>query len=113
MDRKTKKILTMYGGLHPRSNVECLHLTKNEGGRGLVSRDDCVINERKSLAIYALGSNQNLINAATAELKLKKFINIQDRQEGRKERLVKWKERALHVLFLRETESIDYGNRWE
>ena len=24
MDRKTRKIITMYGGLHPRSNVEWL-----------------------------------------------------------------------------------------
>ena len=26
MDQKTRKIITMYGGLHPRSNVERLYL---------------------------------------------------------------------------------------
>ena len=34
-DRKTKKIFTMYGGLHPRSNVEQLYLPKSEEGRRL------------------------------------------------------------------------------
>ena len=103
----------MYGGLHPRSNVEQLYLPKSEEGRGLVSTEDCVSNARKSLATYALGSNENLINAATAELKLTKLINVQNRQERRKERLVERKEKALHGLFVRETESSDDGNRWE
>ena len=31
--------------------------------------DNCVSDEMKSLALYALGSNENLINAAKTELK--------------------------------------------
>ena len=38
MDWKTRKIVTMYGGLHPRSNIQRLYLPN----RGLVSRGDCV-----------------------------------------------------------------------
>ena len=30
-----------------------------------------------------------------------------------KKRLIKWKDKALHGQFLRETESTDYGNRCE
>ena len=67
----------------------------------------------KGKALYALGSNENLFNAAAAELKLKKFISIQNRQERRKERLVEWKEKALREKFLRETESTDDRNKWE
>ena len=37
MDRKSRKIITMYGGLHHRSSVERLHLPRSEGGRVLVS----------------------------------------------------------------------------
>ena len=40
MDQKTRKIITMYGGLHPRSNVERLYLPRSEGGSGLVSIED-------------------------------------------------------------------------
>ena len=113
MDRKTRNIITIYGGLHPEWNVEWLYLPRSKRGRGLVSIEDCVNDERGSLVLYALRSNEKLIIAATTELKLKKFINVQNRQERRKQRLSEWKEKALHGEFLRETESTDDGNRWE
>ena len=77
---------------------------------GFVSIEDCVSDKRLNLKLYALGRNENLISAATAELKLKNFINIQNRQEKRKQRLVEWKEKAPHGQFLRETETADDGN---
>ena len=113
IDRETRKIITMCGGLHSRSNVEWLCLTRSEGGRGLVSIEDCVNNERENLALYALRSNEKLIIAATTEIKLEKFINVQNRLERRKEHLTEWKEKAVHSQFLRETVSTDDGNRRE
>ena len=94
----------MYGGLNLTSNVERLYLSRTAGGRGLVIIQDCVNDEREKVVLYALGSDEKLITAATAELKLKKFINVQNRQERRKQRLIGWKEKALHGQFLRETE---------
>ena len=47
MDRKTRKIITTYGGLHPRSNAEWFYLLRSEVGRRLVSIEDCVNNERE------------------------------------------------------------------
>ena len=88
MDRKTKKIITIYGGLHPGSNIEWLYLPRSEGGRGIVSIEGCVNDERKSLALYALRSNGKPIIAATTELKLKTFVNAQNRKERRKQRLI-------------------------
>ena len=44
----------MYGGLHPRPKIDWLHLTRSEGGNGLVSIEDYVNDERKNLALYAL-----------------------------------------------------------
>ena len=60
-----------------------------------------------------IDSLEKLTTAATTELMLKKFINVQNRQERRKQRLIEWKEKALHAQFLREAGSIDDGNRWE
>lgn len=40
LDRKTRKLLTIYGALHARSNVSRLYLRRREGGRGLISVDD-------------------------------------------------------------------------
>ena len=61
MDQKTRKVVTMYGWLHPRSKVERLYPPCSEGGWRLVPTKDRVSDERKSLAVYALGSNKNLI----------------------------------------------------
>ena len=113
MDRKTRKIITMYGELHPRSNVELLYLPRSEKGKGMVSIEDCVSDEMGNLALYALKIDEKLIIDGTADLKLKKFINVQNRQERRKQRLIKWKEKALHGQLLREAENTDDGNRWE
>ena len=54
MDRKKRKIITMYGGLHPRSNVEWLYLPRTEGGRGFIIIENCVNDEREKLALYML-----------------------------------------------------------
>ena len=51
--------------------------------------------------------------AATTERKLKMFINVQNRQERMKQRLIEWKEKALDGQFLRETENNDDRNRRE
>ena len=51
--------------------------------------------------------------AATTERKLKMFINVQNRQERMKQRLIEWKEKALDGQFLRETENTDDRNRRE
>ena len=45
MDQKTRKIITTYGGLHPRSNVEWLYLPRNEEGGGLVTIEDYMLLE--------------------------------------------------------------------
>ena len=42
IDRKTRKLFTMYRALHPKSDVDRLYIPKKEGGRGLISIEDCV-----------------------------------------------------------------------
>ena len=42
IDRKTRKLFTIYGALHPKSDVDGLHIPRKEGGRGLISIEDCV-----------------------------------------------------------------------
>ena len=46
---------------------------RSEAGSGVVSIEDCINGGRQNLALYALRSNEVVI-AATAELKLKKDI---------------------------------------
>ena len=51
IDRTTRKILAMNGCMHTRSNVARLYLPRKEGGRGLISIEECV---------EARGENQGL-----------------------------------------------------
>ena len=58
MDRKTRKLTTIYGGLHPRSYVDRLLIPRSDGERGLVSAEDCVKEYKCNLAKYATQSKE-------------------------------------------------------
>ena len=42
IERKTRKLFTIYGALHPKSDVGRLYIPRKEGGRGLISIEDWV-----------------------------------------------------------------------
>ena len=42
INRKTRKFFTIYGALHPKSDVDRLYIPRKEGRRGLISIEDCV-----------------------------------------------------------------------
>ena len=42
IDKRTRKLLTMRNGFHPKSNVDQLYLSRSEGGRGLIVVQDTV-----------------------------------------------------------------------
>ena len=66
-DRKTRKLFTIYGALHPRSDVDRLYIPRKEGGRGLISTEDCVELAIRSLEVYVHGSKERLIQAAKGD----------------------------------------------
>ena len=41
-DRKTRKPITMNKGLHPKADVDRLYVSRENGGRGLMSVEECV-----------------------------------------------------------------------
>ena len=42
LDRKSRKTITMYRGLHPKSDVDRLYVKRMEGGKGLISVERCI-----------------------------------------------------------------------
>ena len=42
LDRKTTKTMSLYGALHPKSDVDRLYLSRQKEGRGLISCEICV-----------------------------------------------------------------------
>ena len=61
LDRKTKKVMIQYGALHPKSDVDGVHLARQKGGRGLISIEMCVKAEENNLAWYVKNSNERLM----------------------------------------------------
>ena len=57
MDRQTRKLLTIHGPLHPRSNISSLYLPREEGGCGLISGEDAINTEDRNINVY-IGKNQ-------------------------------------------------------
>ena len=49
IDIKIRKLFTIYGELHPKSHVHKLYIPKKEGGRGLISIENCVELARKCM----------------------------------------------------------------
>ena len=49
MNRKTINVVNMHQAPHPRSNVDRLYLPHSEGGKGLLSLEECVNAEKRSL----------------------------------------------------------------
>ena len=64
IDRNTRNLFTMYGALHPKSDVDRLYIPRKEGGRGFISIEDCVELVIRGLEVYVHGSEERLIQAA-------------------------------------------------
>ena len=56
LDRKTRKLMTLYGALHPKSDVDRVYVARQKGGRGLIICEMCVKAEENNLAWYVRNS---------------------------------------------------------
>lgn len=50
MDRKTKKVVTMYKLLHPKSDLARLYVQRPKEGKRIISCESCIKGEENSLA---------------------------------------------------------------
>lgn len=50
LDRRTRKMMTLQRGLHPKSDVDKLNLLRQRGGKGPISCELCVKHEENNLA---------------------------------------------------------------
>ena len=64
IDRKTRKLFTIYGALHPKSDVDRLYTPRKEG---LISTEDCVELAIRGLEVYVHGSEERLIQAVRGD----------------------------------------------
>ena len=78
IDRKTRTLVTIYGGLHPKSDADRLYILRKEGGRGLITIEDCVELAVRGLKVYVHGSEERL----KQQVLLRKLRKKRDYQIG-------------------------------
>ena len=115
MDRATRKMLVQYQALHPKSNVTRLCMRRKEGGRGLISVEECCASEMRSLHYY-LANSQEVMLKAVAKKEGLESNNIEGKEEYNKrvveEKKKKVKEMKLHGQFEKDTEKMKVGESW-
>ena len=88
--------MTMYGGLHPKSNVDRLYVKRKEGGRGLISVERCIREEENSLRFYVANSEETLIREVSAAetINTRETIkSVEFKKQKEKELKEKWSEK--------------------
>ena len=117
LDRKTRKMMTLHGALHPKNDVDRLYLPRQKGGRGLISCEMCVKAEENNLAWYVNNSNERLMEGVR-KTKILNSEGAQEKNEFKQDRqnatLNRWAEKKMHGQFLREMpETVDKVKTWE
>ena len=107
MDRKIRKVLNMYQSLHPRSNVGRLYLPRSEGGKGLLSLEECVSAEKRSLGHYLKINEDAWLRGAWEEGFIKEDEDPKIyREKKSKSKREEWQSKPMHGQFLRQTKDL-------
>ena len=53
--------------MHPKSDVDRLHIPSEDGGIGLIAIEDCVQLTVKGLEVYVHGSEERVLQAARGD----------------------------------------------
>ena len=115
LDRKTRKLLTVNRCMHLQSDVDRLYRKRKEGGRGLISIEDCITIEENSLVYYIDTKQEQLLKEVCKEniikerqsRKEKKRIIIENRKES-------FCEKPLHSAYFKETKDVnDEKESWK
>ena len=107
----------MYGGLHPNNDVDRLYVKRKEGGRGLISVEQCIREEENSLGFYVANSEENLIRGVSAAETIntrETITSVEFKKEKAKELKEKWSEKRMHRQFIREVmEKVHKERTWQ
>ena len=112
IDRKTRNLFTIYGALHPKLDVDRLYIPRKEGGRGLISTEDCVELAIKGLEVYVHGGEERLIQSARGDrIHGLEAASVLKRSKKEK-RLKDWEEKALHGQYSRQNKEVRSDQCW-
>ena len=112
IDRKTRKLVTIYGALNSTSDFDRLYIPRKTGGRGLISIEDCVELAIRGFEVYVHGSEERLIQSARGD----KINGLQAasvfKRSKKEKRLQDVEEKVLHAQYLRQIREVRSDQWW-
>ena len=114
LDRRTRKFITMHGALHPKSDR--VYLSREMGGRRLISCEGCIRMEENNLGWYVRNSVEPSFEGvkATETIEYNNTVNKKEfKQRWMREKKELWKNKRMHGYFVREMpETTDEKQIW-
>jgi len=114
LDVQTRKTLTICGAFHKRGSVGRLYLKRKDGGRGLISVEDCVRMEQKSLCEY-VGKSEEWMLKVVADLGVVSEVETLEHYRKRviDERKASLEAKPLHGMFFRNVKDVADVRSWQ
>ena len=104
MHRHARKLMTMNGAFHPKSDINRIHIPRKRGGRGLISAESCIRREKNSMGWCVKHSVELFLDCVRAGNIIETADCIQlteyKRIEEEKERI--WREKKMCGQFARD-----------
>ena len=114
IDRKTRKIMTLFRALHPRANTDRLYIPRKEGGKGLMNIEDCVNIEIRALGQYVKNNQDEWLRSVWDEGLLKEDEDPEKFKETmKKKRAEEWYKKPLHGQFITQTKDVSTTDTWQ
>ena len=105
-------MLTAAGVHHPQADVDRLYCDRHEGGRGLMSVEECVEREENAMTTYVARSEDEGLSRFKKSLFKEEVLigETIDRKEDKKNReerrRTEWKEKEMHGQYVRNLEDV-------
>ena len=101
IDRRTRKLLTMHNGFHPKSNVDQMYLSRSEGGRGLIGVQETAETAILGLRNYVRNNKEGLLTAVRTIEDGDRETPIEYKKRKTNERKTLWTQKQLHGQLIR------------
>ena len=116
MDGKTRKVMTINKEFHPKSDTAEMYVSREKGGRGLISCEECVRTEANSLRWYRENSNEEMLASVNKHQILRNDEAVRSIQykDNRKQIFeAVWKVKKMHGQFVRELQGVYWDKTWQ
>ena len=98
--------------MQPNSDVDRLYIPRKEGGRGLISIEDCAELAIGGLEVYVHGSKERLMQAAREDKVYGLEAASLVKRSNKEKRIEDWEEKVLHALYLTQTKEVRSHQCW-